>query len=115
MREGGKRLRSVKKNLQTFTKAGMSFADIEAEAQRLIKAADAVPNFALVKDYRWATCIMKNDEVCHGIPTAEKIVEDGDIITIDVGLLYDDWHLDTSISFGVGELSSEKKTVFRCG
>jgi methionyl aminopeptidase len=103
MREGGKRLGEVKHKLVAFTKLGMSFAEIEAEAQRLIKAAGAVPNFALVPRYHWATCIMKNDEVCHGIPTAEKKVNDGDLITIDVGLLYDGYNLDTTASFLVGK------------
>jgi methionyl aminopeptidase len=115
MREGGKRLRQVKKQLQTFTKVGVSFAEIEAEAQRLIKEAGAIPNFALVPGYEWATCVMKNDEVCHGIPTDKKYVDDGDIITIDVGLLYHDWHLDTSISFGVGNVDSETKHFLEIG
>jgi methionyl aminopeptidase len=98
MREGGAALRQIKHQLQVFTQAGTAFEAIEVEAQRLIAAAGATPNFALVPGYHWATCIMKNDEVCHGIPEGER-VEDGDIITIDVGLLYHGWHLDTSISF----------------
>jgi methionyl aminopeptidase len=115
MRQGGKKLRQIKKQLQDFTKVGVSFAAIEAEAQRLIKAADAIPNFALVPGYEWATCIMKNDEVCHGIPRATKKVEDGDVITIDVGLLYHKWHLDTSISFTVGNATSEAKQFLEVG
>jgi methionyl aminopeptidase len=106
MRTGGAKLRQVKHQLQAFTKVGTRFEDIEAEAQRLIKAAGAVPNFALVPGYHWATCIMKNDEVCHGIPKG-KYVDDGDVITIDVGLLYEKWHLDTSISFAVGSVPAE--------
>lgn len=102
MRQGGAKLRQVKRELQAFTKVGMKFEAIEAEAQRLIKAAGAVPNFALVPGYHWATCIMKNDEVCHGIPKG-KYVDDGDVITIDVGLLYHGWHLDTSITFVVAQ------------
>src|SRR5258708_515728 len=88
MREGGKRLGHVRDQLAKFTAIGMSFADIEAEAQRLIRAAGAVPNFSLVPKYHWATCIMKNDEMCHGIPSEDKKVAEGDLIKIDVGLLF---------------------------
>ena len=110
MREGGHRLGKVKGELGKFTQVGMSFAEVEAEAQRLIKAADAKPNFAMVPGYHWATCIMRNDEVCHGIPSAQKHVEDGDLITIDVGLLYQGVQLDTTTSFiaGTAKPSVEK-------
>lgn len=107
MREGGAHLGRIKKALVTFTKVGMSFAQIEAEAQRLIKAAGATPSFSTVPGYDWATCIMKNDELCHGIPSAEKIVEDGDVITIDVGLMWDGYHLDTTTSFVAGKSTAE--------
>ncbi|CAN5304343.1 type I methionyl aminopeptidase [soil metagenome] len=108
MREGGKRLGKVRDELVSFTQIGMSFAEIEAEAQRLIAAAGAKPNFAMVPDYHWATCIMKNDEMCHGIPSKDKKVEDGDLMTIDVGLLYQGYHLDTTTSFIVGTQDANK-------
>jgi methionyl aminopeptidase len=111
MREGGHKLAQVRDQLVRFTQIGMSFAEIEAEAQKLIKAAGATPNFALVPNYHWATCIMKNDEVCHGIPTAEKVVEDGDLITIDVGLLYQGYNLDTTASFLMGKARQDAQLV----
>lgn len=106
MRAGGKKMRVVKKALQEFVTVGTTFEAIEAKAQELIKAHGGVPNFALVPGYHWATCVMKNDELCHGIPK-NKVVDDGDVITIDVGMLYEGWHLDTSITFAVGSVSSE--------
>lgn len=115
MREGGKRLAQVRQALVDFTKIGTSFAEIEVEAQRLIRRENAVPNFALVPGYHWATCIMKNDEVCHGIPTKEKVVKSGDLITIDVGLLFQGYHLDTTISFFRGETTLEKENFLEVG
>lgn len=115
MRTGGALLREVKQQLQTFTQIGHTFADIEAEAQRLISKAGAVPNFSLVPGYEWATCVMKNDEMCHGIPVDLKVVEDGDVITIDVGLLYQGWNLDTSITFGVGSLDPDTEAFLAVG
>lgn len=105
MRLGGAKLAYVRDELEKFTQVGHTFAQIEEQAQKLIKAAGAKPNFSLVKGYHWATCIMKNDAVVHGIP-GEQIVEDGDIISIDVGLLYDGYHLDTSTTFAVGTVPS---------
>jgi methionyl aminopeptidase len=102
MRTGGAKLSQVKHDLQAFTKVGMKFEAIEAEAQRLIAESGAKPSFSTVPGYDWATCIMKNDELCHGIPAAEKIVESGDSITIDVGLMWDKHHLDTTTSFVSG-------------
>lgn len=110
MRRGGKKLSNVKKGLTKFTQVGTSFEAIEAEAQRLIKSQGAKPSFSTVPGYDWATCIMKNDELCHGIPKG-KNVEDGDIITIDVGLIENGFHLDTTISFIVGQ-ADEKKVEF---
>ena len=114
MRQGGKKLAQVKAQLRAFTKVGTTFEEIEAEAQVLIAAAGAKPNFSLVPGYHWATCIMKNDEVCHGIPK-NKLVESGDVITIDVGLLYQGYHLDTSFTFAVGKISTEVSAFLATG
>lgn len=115
MREGGLVLRQIKKQLQTMTLPGVSLAEIEAEAQRLIKEAGYKPSFSTVQGYDWATCIMLNDELCHGIPAPEKVVADGDIVSIDVGLLAQGFHIDTSISFGVGHISSEHQQFLEVG
>lgn len=115
MRAGGKHLGQVKHQLATFTQVGMTFAELEAEAQRLIRAAGAKPSFSTVKGYDWATCIMKNDELCHGIPAASKIVNDGDVITIDVGLLWDGYHLDTTTTFIAGTSTPQKEHFLAVG
>lgn len=115
MRYGGKLLGEVKQELRAFTEVGSTFADIEAHAQLLIKAKGAQPSFSTVPNYHWATCIMKNDELCHGIPTSEKKVSDGDIITIDVGLIYNGYHLDTTTTFVVGTSSPEKDHFLEVG
>jgi len=106
MREGGKQLGQIKRALMAFTKAGVTFAAIEAEAQRLIAAAGATPSFSTVPGYHWATCLMKNDEMCHGIPV-DKVVADGDVIKIDVGLIWQGYHLDTTTTVAVGQTASQ--------
>ncbi|MBP9819502.1 type I methionyl aminopeptidase [Candidatus Woesebacteria bacterium] len=114
MREGGSRLGKVKRALVDFTKVGTRFEEIEAEAVRLIHSFGARPNFSLVPGYSWATCIMKNAELCHGIPKG-KVVEEGDVITIDVGLLYNDYNLDTTTTFSVGAITTETNQFIQRG
>ncbi len=115
MREGGKKLAQVRDELVQFTQVGMHFDEIEKKAQQLIRVAGCVPNFSLVPGYHWATCIMKNDEMCHGIPSHNKVVADGDLMTIDIGLLNKGYNLDTTVSFLVGSASDEKKQFLDVG
>ncbi len=115
MRQGGAKLKVIKKQLQGFTTVGKTFMDIENEAQRLIKAAGATPNFSLVPDYHWATCINKNEGIVHGIPTPKIIVNDGDLISIDLGLLWEGWNLDTSISFIAGQSNARLDRFLEVG
>lgn len=114
MKEGGRLLGSIKHDLEQFSVIGTSFEAIEAEAQRLIKGSGATPSFSTVPGYAWATCIMKNAELCHGIPQG-KIVEDGDVITIDVGLIFKGYHLDTTTTFAVGRIPASTKEFLRVG
>lgn len=114
MREGGRHLGRIRQELASFTKVGTTFEAIEAEAQRLIKVAGAKPSFSTVPGYSWATCIMKNDELCHGIPK-HKRAEDGDVITIDVGLIWQGFHLDTTTTFIVGTVDPLKEEFLEIG
>lgn len=114
MRAGGKALGRVKRDLKAFTRVGVSFEEIEKEAQRLIRSAGYVPSFSTVPGYDWATCIMKNNELCHGIPK-KKFVDDGDVITIDVGLISDGYHLDTTMTFAVGAVSKDVELFLERG
>lgn len=106
MREGGHKLAHVRDGLVAFTRVGVTFEQIEAEAQRLIKSVKAVPSFSTVPGYSWATCLMRNDEMCHGIPRGKR-VEDGDVLKIDVGLIWQGYHLDTTTTIVVGNSTPE--------
>lgn len=114
MRKGGSALGVIKGKLQQFVVPGMRFEDIEVEAQRLIAQAGFVPSFSTVPGYHWATCIMKNDEMCHGIPVG-KLVASGDVLTIDIGLISDGYHLDTTLTFAVGEVPEASRLFLERG
>jgi len=111
---GGQKLSLIKKALIDYTKPGITFTQIEKQAQLLISQADAKPSFSTVPGYSWATCITKNDGLCHGIPD-NSVVNLGDVITIDVGLIQDEYHLDTSITFPVGKVDPPTQEFLAVG
>lgn len=95
MREGGRKLGNILLALLDFSKPGTILLDIEKKAQELIEKNDAQASFATVPGYKWATCLCVNEVVVHGIPTAH-VLKDGDVLTIDIGLLYKGFHTDTA-------------------
>lgn len=101
MAEGGAKLGRVKKALANAVKAGVSALDIENLAMRLIKEEGAEPSFNKEQGYYWATCINVNEGMVHGIPTADVVFNDGDLVSIDVGIFYKGFHTDTSVSVGI--------------
>ncbi len=101
MTEGGQVLAQVRDELADWVKPGINFFQIEKRATSLIEQAGMKPSFSTVPGYHWTTCVMKNNELCHGIPAKEKVVNPSDLITIDLGLINKGYHLDTTVSFQV--------------
>lgn len=95
MREGGKRLSDILEGLLAMSEPGVSLLTIDRRADELIAQADGFPSFKTVKGYTHATCLCVNDEVVHGVPT-ERLLKEGDILTIDIGLVYQGLHTDTA-------------------
>lgn len=109
MEEGGKILHEVKLALKEAAKVGVSAAEIDNLAEKLILKAGGEPNFKKVKNYSWSTCISVNDGVVHGIPHKEIVFNDGDLVSIDLGVLYKGFNTDTSISFGLNPSKEVEK------
>jgi methionyl aminopeptidase len=84
-----------------MVRPGVDLFEIETSARKLIASAGAIPNFAFVDKYGFATCLMVNDEVVHCRPRHYLIV-DGDLVTVDVGLEWHGWQLDTADSVLAG-------------
>ena len=79
---------------------GVTTVELDAAAHRVITARGAESNFQLVRGYRHATCISVNDQVVHGIP-GERVLEPGDIVSIDCGAQYRGWNGDSAITIVV--------------
>jgi methionyl aminopeptidase len=101
MRAGGQKLGQILHELVSVVKPGISLMDIENLAQQKIKQSGGTPSFMTVEGYHWATCLCIDDEVVHGIPTNRRL-KAGEVLTIDVGLLYQGFHTDTAHTCIVG-------------
>ncbi|NED60902.1 M24 family metallopeptidase, partial [Streptomyces sp. SID10244] len=74
-------------------------------AETVIREAGAVPSFKGYHGFPGSICSSVNDVVVHGIPSADVILADGDLVSIDCGAILEGWHGDSAWTFGVGELS----------
>ncbi len=95
MREGGSKLGKILNELLAFAQPDISLLDIEALADKRIIEEGCTASFKTVPGYKWATCLCVNEVVVHGIPTA-YVLKEGDLLTIDIGLIYQGFHTDTA-------------------
>lgn len=108
MREGGQKLGTILLDLLDFAQPGVTGTEIDEKARELIKKAGATPSFTTVPGYKWPTCICINEVVVHGIPTP-RVLKDGDMLTIDIGLIFGGFHTDTAWTKIVGNDTSPQK------
>lgn len=85
--------------------AGATTLDLDEVAETVIREAGAVPSFKGYHGFPGSICSSVNEVVVHGIPTADTVLTDGDLVSIDCGAILDGWHGDSAWTFGVGELS----------
>jgi methionyl aminopeptidase len=86
---------------------GVSTAELDAIASARIAAAGAVPSFLGYHGFPATICTCINDEIVHGIPSASRVLEEGDVISIDCGASVEGWHADAALTVGVGEIPAE--------
>lgn len=112
MSEGGAKLAKIRNELAAIIKPGLHAKELESTSRRLISNAGGTPNFCLAKNYPYSICVSINDEIVHGTPK-DKIIKGGDIVGLDVGMLYKSWHLDTAVTVGVGEINDADKQLLK--
>ena len=100
--------------LRTTARAGMTTLELDAIAEDNIRSAGGVPSF---KGYAYppfpgSICASVNDEVVHGIPGG-RVLEDGDLISIDCGAIVDGWHGDAALTVPIGEVTAEALDLIR--
>ena len=113
MREAGKMLEEVHNKLADFVKPGISTLEIDQFGEKAIRDLGCVPNFLNYNGYPASICVSVNDEVVHGIPSKDRILQDGDIVSLDAGVIYKGYHSDAARTYGVGEISKEAKNLMQ--
>ncbi len=117
IREGGKRLATVLYKVKDIVKPGISTKELDTYALKLIREMGDEPAFLNYKPdmqstaYPATICISVNEEVVHGIPKKDKILKEGDIVSLDLGLKHKNLFTDMAITVPVGEISNSSKKL----
>jgi methionyl aminopeptidase len=111
MREAGRILALVHQQLGSEIRPGMSTLDIDRLGEEIIRSYGCEPSFLNYCGYPASICVSVNEEVVHGIPNAKRILQDGDIVSLDAGVIYKGYHSDAARTWGVGEISKEAQQL----
>jgi len=111
MREAGKILAKVHEELGKAIKPGMSTLDIDRLGEEMIRSFGCEPSFKNYQGYPASICVSVNEEVVHGIPSKDRIITEGDIVSLDAGVIYKGYHSDAARTHGVGEISEEARLL----
>jgi methionyl aminopeptidase len=108
MAEGGKILAATVQMLRREVRPGMSTLDLDAIAEEFIRGhAGATPAFKGLYDFPGTLCTSINQEIVHGIPSRKRVLNDGDVISIDVGVAYKGYFTDSATTVPVGTIDAE--------
>jgi methionyl aminopeptidase len=113
MREAGRLVGEVLTELSAAVVPGVSTADLDAMAEQRILSAGATPAFKGYHGYPATICASVNEEVIHGIPSGRRVLSEGDIISIDVGVALNGYYGDSAITLPVGTVSEEAAALLR--
>jgi methionyl aminopeptidase len=113
MREAGRLVGEVLTELAAAVAPGVSTADLDALAEKRIRQAGATPAFKGYHGYPATICASVNDEVIHGIPSGRRVLNEGDVISIDVGASMNGYFGDSAVTLPVGKISEKAATLLR--
>ena len=111
MREAGRILGRVHEDLEKFLKPGISTYDIDRYGYEQIRHYGCIPSSLNYNGYPASICVSVNEEVVHGIPSKKRIIKDGDIVSLDAGVIYKGYHSDAARTHGVGQISEENQRL----
>jgi len=112
MADGGKILAATVAMLRREVKAGMSTLDLDAMAESFIRShRGATPAFKGLYGFPGTLCTSINNEIVHGIPSKKRVLKEGDIISIDVGVGYEGYYTDSATTVAIGEVDEETRRL----
>ena len=111
MRKAGEILALTHEELRKALKPGMSTLDIDRLGEKIIRSYGCIPSFKNYNGYPASICVSVNDEVVHGIPNRHRILNEGDIVSLDAGVIYQGYHSDAARTWAIGEVTPEAKQL----
>ena len=106
MREAGKILGTVLNELEKECKPGVTTYHINKIGEEMIKSYGCIPSFKGYQGYPAAICVSVNDEIVHGIPSKKRVLKEGDIVSLDAGVIHKGYHSDAARTYGIGKIRS---------
>lgn len=106
MRESCRLLSEVHDELAEIIRPGISTKEIDRVCEELIRSRGCIPNFLHYNGYPASICVSVNEEVVHGIPREDHVIEEGDIVSLDTGLIYQGFHSDAARTHAVGRIDA---------
>lgn len=113
MRDAGKLLRDVHARLAEEIAPGISTLDLDKLGEELIRKTDSTPSFLNYEGYPASVCVSLNDEVVHGIPRNDIRIEEGDIVSLDIGLCHNGYQSDAARTHACGKVSEEAAALIK--
>ena len=105
MTEAGRILAIVHDELEKALRPGMTTKEIDKIGEEVIRSYGCIPSFLNYNGYPASVCVSINEEVVHGIPSHKRIIKDGDVVSLDAGVIYKGYHSDAARTHAVGEVS----------
>ena len=113
MREASRIVATVLREVMQMVEPGQTTGDIDAFAERRIREMGATPSFKGYHGFPASICASINNEVVHGIPSAKRVIHNGDLLKVDTGAFFDGYHGDSCVTICVGDASAESQTLSR--
>ena len=110
-REAGKILAKVHAGLEKELKAGMTTFEVDRLGEEMIRSFGCIPSFKNYNGYPASVCVSINEEVVHGIPSRKRIIQEGDVVSLDIGVLHKGYHSDAARTHAVGEVPEPVKLL----
>ena len=110
LRDAGKILAEIIEDLKRSLKEGITTREVDQVAEKLIRERAVVPAFKGYRDFSGCVCISVNEEVVHGVP-GNRLLRAGDIVSLDVGIIYKEYYSDTALTVGIGTIRDALKKL----
>lgn len=113
MRAAGEILAKVHQNLGKELRPGMPTYEVDRLGEEMIRSYGCEPSFKNYQGYPASVCVSVNNEVVHGIPNKHHLLQEGDIVSLDIGVIYKGYHSDAARTHGIGTISEEASLLIK--